>query len=117
MLMSRSDTFAPFGRFGVRLQISVLRVSTRGGVRSKVSANGGIDEHVRGLVDLGILTPSDPDAGRIRYRRAEPEGDLADRLRSLLDALDAIPDGPMPRNWAAPPTGTRRPYTRRALGA
>lgn len=62
-----------------------------------VSPNGGIDEHVRGLLDLGLLVPTDDGAPRIRYTRAEPETDLEAPLRQLLELLDAIPDAPKGR--------------------
>ena len=63
--------------------------------KAEVSPNGGIDEHVRGLVDLGILVATGPESGRVKYRRADPEAELAEALRLLLDALEDIPDGPI----------------------
>lgn len=66
-------------------------------VHAEVSPNGGIDEHVRGLLDLGLLVPVDDDAARVRYTRAEPNNRLEAPLRTLLDLLDSLPDTPLGR--------------------
>lgn len=65
--------------------------------QAEVSPNGGIDEHVRGLVDLGLLAPVDGGSARVRYTRVEPGSGLEAPLRKLLKLLDSLPDTPLGR--------------------
>lgn len=58
---------------------------------ASVSPNGGVDEHVQGLLEIGILEVLDSRRPP-RYRLAEPVPLLATRLKALLAALDEIPD-------------------------
>jgi hypothetical protein len=52
-----------------------------------VSKNGGIDEHITGLVALGLLSES---AGR--YRPGNPAAALYVRLLELVQQLENVPD-------------------------
>lgn len=57
---------------------------------AEVSPNGGIDEHVDGFVELGLLERR-PDG---RYQRVDPLPAVATDLRRLLRRLEDLPDGP-----------------------
>lgn len=52
-----------------------------------VGAHGGADEHINGLVALGLLTERDG-----RYWQARPTNKLARRMSALLKELDSIPE-------------------------
>lgn len=52
-----------------------------------VSKNGGIDEHVAGLVALGLL-----DEHRGRYQPGDPAATLCARLLQVIDELEHVPE-------------------------
>ncbi len=55
--------------------------------RCEVCANGGIDEHVLGLLALGVL---EKKGGR--YLPVKPHSALARRLASLVRGVEALPE-------------------------
>jgi hypothetical protein len=55
--------------------------------QSGVSKNGGIDEHIDGLVALGLLREH---AGR--YRPGDPAAALHARVLELLEELEHVPE-------------------------
>ncbi len=52
----------------------------------EVGAHGGADEHIKGLVALGLLTERDG-----RYWPLSPTNTLGDRVSALVAELDAVP--------------------------
>lgn len=52
-----------------------------------VSKNGGIDEHIDGLVALGLLSERDG-----RYRSGDPAAALHTRLLELIQELEHVPE-------------------------
>jgi len=55
--------------------------------RCEVSRHGGADEHIRGLVALGLLS----ERGG-RYWPGQSAGALGERVAALVDELEAVPD-------------------------
>lgn len=81
-----------------------------------VSKNGGVDEHIDGLVALGLLSER---AGR--YRPGDPAAALHVRLLELVQELEHVPEQRIEEllreSTAAPATsGRSRKLTRPAAG-
>jgi hypothetical protein len=55
--------------------------------QSGVSKHGGIDEHVDGLVALGLLCEHNG-----RYRPGDPTAALHARVLELIDELESVPE-------------------------
>jgi hypothetical protein len=62
-----------------------------------VGTHGGADEHITGLVALGLLIERDG-----RYWPMAPTNKLGDRVSALLKELDAVPECRIDELLAAP---------------
>lgn len=70
-----------------------------------VVANGGVDEHLEGLLRLGLIEADDATAGI--WHPIRPHGALAKAVRGLLNALRETADAP-PAQTAAARVATRQ---------